>query len=119
MSGAVLGALSVAGATVLSRFAAVNSPVSGEISGSGPCTTAAARVVASGGTAPFSYAWTKVSGADQWVINSPDEQATTFTYAGLAHSDFAAADFMVVVTDDVAATTTLHVHATVRSTSTQ
>lgn len=46
-------------------------------------TTASVTATPSGGTAPYAYAWTKLSG-DAITCNSPSAATTTFTASGLA-----------------------------------
>jgi hypothetical protein len=67
-----------------------------------PITSAGATATPSGGTATYSYAWTKVSG-DTVTINSPTSATTTFTAAVIAgHSK--AATYRCTVTDSTAGT---------------
>lgn len=46
--------------------------------GGGPFTTTTPTVTAAGGTAPYTYAWAKVSG-DTLTVNSPTAASTNFT----------------------------------------
>ena len=117
MTAALFAAASM-GAESPSGFATVNSPVVGVIAGSGPVTTDPAHVTTTGGTSPYTYAWSIQLGGDEWTINSPTSSSTTFTYDSLNHSDRVEGIAKVIVTDDNDLTTTLYVSIQARSTST-
>lgn len=60
-------------------------------------TTAVASCTPSGGTAPYTYAWSTTD-AD-FVANSPDTAATSFTGSGVGPSGLKNASFICTVTD--------------------
>ena len=64
-----------------------------------------ATATASGGTSPYTYAWTKVSG-DAITIASPSSATTKFSVAGMAPFEARLAIFRVTATDAVLATAT-------------
>jgi len=65
-----------------------------------PITTAAATGNATGGTPPYSFAWSHVSG-DVYTINSPTSDVTTFTRTA---DGGGSGTYKCVVTDDVSDT---------------
>jgi hypothetical protein len=67
--------------------------------GAGTATSAAVAVTASGGTAPYSYAWTNVSGA---VTFSAATAATTTFSKVLADGEIATGIAKITVTDNAA-----------------
>lgn len=80
--------------------------------GGGSGTTGTASVVtASGGTSPYTYAWTKVSG-DTLTVTSATSASTTFSGTPGANNTLQAV-YRCTVTDDVAATTTVDVNVTI------
>lgn len=62
-----------------------------------------ATATASGGTSPYTYAWTKVSG-DAITIASPSSATTKFSVSGMASPETRIANFRVTATDAVLAT---------------
>lgn len=70
--------------------------------GVGTQTTNAVTATPSGGTGPYTYAWTYVSG-DTFTVNSPAAASTTFSRS-LAVDDTFAGEYRVTVTDSLAAT---------------
>ena len=70
-----LGAASSAGGGLLT---ATRSPSSAFGSGTDSITTGSVTVTATGGTEPYSYAWTRVSGAT-FSVGSPDSATTNFS----------------------------------------
>ena len=84
---------------------------SGQGTGGGPFTSGTVTVTASGGTAPYAYAWTKKSG-DTLTVNSPTANATTFTGTP-GVDDALVAVYTCTVTDDVSATVTVDVSVTI------
>ena len=60
---------------------------------------------ASGGTGPYTYAWTKVSG-NAITIASPSSATTKFNVSGMAVNETRLATFRVTATDAVLATAT-------------
>jgi hypothetical protein len=68
-------------------------------------TTGNAVAAASGGVAPYTYAWTQIlAGANTWTINSPAASTTTFTCQTLPAGSFDEAGFRVTATDATGAT---------------
>jgi len=62
-------------------------------------TTATATVTATGGTAPYTYAWTRISGSTLISANSPAAAASTFTGSTLVSGTTYDATFRCTVTD--------------------
>lgn len=67
---------------------------------SGSGTTGSVTITASGGTSPYTYAWTLYSG-DSLTVDSPTSNITTFSYTG---SGDKSSIYKCTITDDVAAT---------------
>ncbi len=63
----------------------------------GELTTDTATGTGQGGTPPYTYAWSYVSG-DSYTINNPSGAGTTFTASGT--DEFKSGVYKVVVTDD-------------------
>jgi hypothetical protein len=76
--------------------------VSGSRSDAGAVTSSAATALVSGGTGPYTYAWTKVSGST-FTVNSPTANATTFSTT-LTNGQELSAVYRCTVTDSLAAT---------------
>jgi hypothetical protein len=99
-----LGATVVAGnvTVTLTRYAqpsaTVDHPTLSASDATAAKSTAAATVSVTGGTPPFSYAWTKVSGG-AITITSPGAASTTFSASGLASGETRSATFRCTVTD--------------------
>jgi len=72
--------------------------VSGSRSDVGSCTSSAATAVPVNGTAPYTYSWTKVSGATL-TVTSPTAISTTFA-AALANGEIKSAVYKVTATDN-------------------
>jgi hypothetical protein len=75
-------------------------------------TTGSITVTPAGGTAPYTYAWTKVSGATI-TADSSTAATTTFTATSLTSGETRVAIFRCTVTDNVAATATADVTVTI------
>jgi hypothetical protein len=105
--GTVTGAAS-GGALVatLSRAGVFGSRV-----GAGSVTTATVTVTASGGTGPYTYAWANVSG-DTFTVTAPTGATTAFQTTVTVGEDKSGI-YRCTVTDDVAATYTVDVAASV------
>lgn len=80
----------------------------GLISGLGDCTTNSVTVTPSGGLAPFTYAWAKVSG--EGAVDRPSSATTAFT-DNLALNESTSGAFRCTVTDSAAQTATVDVAA--------
>lgn len=68
-------------------------------------TTSNATATASGGTGPYTYAWTLPSGLGV-VANSPSSATTSFTASGLSPGNLVSATATVTATDSLSATAT-------------
>jgi len=77
-------------------------------------TSASVTVTASGGTPPYTYAWTRVSGASTITANSPTAATTTFSCTGLDPSEVNEAVFRCTVTDSAGSPGTATVDVSVR-----
>lgn len=68
--------------------------------------TNTATATASGGTPPYSYAWSRDdSGSPAWTINNPSSAGTTFSVL-VSAATVETAEFKCVVTDSLGATVT-------------
>ena len=76
-------------------------------------TTASTTVTASGGTSPYTYAWTRNSGSTAISANSASAATTTFTGSSLASGTTYSAVFRCTVTDNAAATKTVDVNVSI------
>lgn len=87
--------------------------VSGASHGSGTATTNSVTATVTGGTGPFTYAWTlsHTDGIPNPTANSPSSATTTFTQTGLAPDDFVSSTWLLTVTDANGVTTTATVDA--------
>lgn len=83
-------------------------------SGTGDKTTASVTVTPAGGTSPYSYAWTKVSGG-AISADSASSDTTTFSATGITASEIRSAVFRCTVTDSAGspATTTVDVSVSI------
>lgn len=70
-----------------------------EVAGTSSGTTSPATVTATGGTTPYTYAWTKVSGSTEMGITSASSASTTFSYSFRTQGLFSAT-FKCTVTDN-------------------
>jgi hypothetical protein len=86
------------------------SAVTGNRSGAGTVTTGTVTVTASGGTGPYTYAWTNVSG-DTFTPTIPTGATTAFSIT-VAVDDVKTAQYRCTVTDSVAATYAVDVSVT-------
>ena len=86
------------------------SAVTGNRSGAGTVTTGSVTVTASGGTGPYTYAWTNVSG-DTFTVTSPTAATTTFSIT-VAVDEVKTAQYRCTVTDSLAATYAVDVSVT-------
>jgi len=76
-------------------------------------TTDSCAVTATGGTAPYTYAWTRLSGSTDIAADSASAATTTFTGTSLASGSTYTATFRCTVTDNAAATATVDVPVTI------
>ena len=72
-------------------------------------TTSSTTVTPTGGTSPYTYSWSRISGSTLITADSPTAATTTFTGTGLASNNTYTAVFRCTVTDNVAATKTVDV----------
>ena len=72
-------------------------------------TTSNATATPSGGTAPYTYAWT-VPGGLGVSANSPTSATSSFTATGLTPGNVVSCDATITVTDSLGATATDTVH---------
>lgn len=75
-------------------------------------TTGAATVSVTGGTAPFTYAWTKVSGG-AITVTSASAASTTFSAASLTSGETRTGTFKCTVTDAHGLTSSVNVGVTI------
>lgn len=90
-----------------------NSFVSGTSLGSGTATTDAVMATASGGTAPYTYAWTLLThnGSVAPSADSPASATTTFTQTSIPPGDVLSSSWRVTATDANSNTATADVDA--------
>lgn len=72
-------------------------PASGSILGAGPVTTGSITCSPTGGTAPYSYAWTFVSG-NSFTVDSPTSATTAFSTT-LSTAETKTATYRCTITD--------------------
>ena len=84
--------------------------VTGNRSGAGTATTGTVTVTPSGGTGPYTYAWTNVSG-DTFTPTIPTGATTAFSIT-VAVDDVKTAQYRCTVTDSLAATYAVDVSVT-------
>lgn len=87
----------------------------GSCFGTGTSTTNSVTVTASGGTAPYSYAWTRVTSdhpTNDPTANSPAAATTTFTQTNIGVAEGYTATFRCTVTDANTNTATCDVDCT-------
>lgn len=77
-------------------------------------TTETFTAVATGGTAPYTYAWTRISGGPRWnaAADSPATAASTFSGTGFISGLPATGVYRMTVTDALLATDTADVTVT-------
>lgn len=87
--------------------------------GNGSATSNAVVITATGGTAPYSYAWTIITytNGTSPTVGSPASATTTFTQTNLAAGDVDTATFRCTVTDSASNSTTVDVDASFVDTS--
>jgi len=90
------------------------SPATGGTLGTGTAISATVTCTPTGGTGPYTYAWTRISytSATAPTINSAATAATGFTQTGLGPAESESAVFRCTVTDSLAATATADVTVT-------
>lgn len=74
-----------------------------EAGDTGTITSNSTTVTPAGGSSPYTYAWTKVTG-DTLTVTSPTSATTTFSTSGLAEGNFVAATYRCTVTDSTTPT---------------
>lgn len=84
--------------------------VSGSRSGAGTVTTGSVTVTASGGTGPYTYAWTRVTG--ETFTPTAATSATTAFQITVAAEDVKTAQYRCTVTDSLSATYAVDVSVT-------
>ena len=95
------------------------SSVGGDLSSPVPAliTSSAVTVTPSGGTGPYTQAWTKLSGDPSNLISADSPAALTTTFsATLPADELATAVFKVTITDNVSATFSLNVSVALQNT---
>lgn len=85
---------------------------SGSRVGAGYCATGDVTITPSGGVAPFTYAWVKLSGNGS--VNNPSGSTTSF-FDNLANGAITTGTFRCTVTDALGSTTTVDEAATFES----
>lgn len=90
----------VSGLSVVASPSSVSKTISSSDGASHSVTSPPSTATASGGTGPYTYAWTFLDGDAGITINSPAAAATSFT-ATLGPDGFKSADFRVTATDTV------------------
>lgn len=78
-----------------------------------PITTNAVGVSPSGGSPPYTYAWTQESGTPGWGISSPSSPSSSFTSHPVNSGSGMSATFRCTVTDSRGSTGYVEVDATV------
>jgi hypothetical protein len=74
-----------------------------EAGDTGTITSNSTTVTPNGGTSPYTYSWSKVSG-DTLTVTSPTAATTTFSTSGLGEGNFVAATYRCTVTDSTTPT---------------
>lgn len=92
------------GGGALSGYAS-RSSVGGTRTGPGSVTSATVTVTATGGTGPYTYAWTKIEG--DTITATAASNATTAFSGTVALGETITASFQCLITDSVAATFTV------------
>lgn len=89
-------------------------PATGGTLGTGTAISETVTCTPSGGTGPYTYAWTRISytSGTAPTSNSAATAATAFTQTGLGPGDTESAVFRCTVTDSLAATATADVTVT-------
>lgn len=90
--------------------------VSGSRSDAGSVTSAAAVLLPTGGTPPYTYAWTKISG-DTLTVTSPTAASSTFS-STLTDGQTKSAVYRCTVTDSAGVPATAYDDVTINLTST-
>ena len=99
----------MAGSLILS-IDPVSAVGSGASAGSTTVFTNSVTTTATGGTAPYSYAWARTSGSTSWSINSPSSASTRFSIL-VAPSAVEDGEFECTVTDARGRTGTISINA--------
>ncbi|MEL7445567.1 MAG: hypothetical protein AAGK02_07115 [Pseudomonadota bacterium] len=86
-----------------------------DISGAGTGTTNSVTASATGGTGPYTYAWSKVSG-DTFTVNGPSAASTSFS-ATVSAGETKSAVYKVTATDSLTATGSAQVSVSISETS--
>lgn len=103
------GVLGKASSVLAALSATVNPGSVSSSTGAANQTTASVTVTATGGTSPYTYAWTWFSGGSSITITSATSASTTFSTTGLAESATRSGVARCTVTDNVSATYTIDV----------
>lgn len=83
--------------------------VAGYAPGTGIATTQITAMIPAGGTPPYTYLWTFISGTSTPTINTPTQNSTNFTETSLVGNENAI--FRGTVTDSLSATASADVNA--------
>jgi hypothetical protein len=91
-----------------------NDSVHGRSHGTGTATTSIVTATPTGGTAPYTYAWSLLStdGTPDPDADNPTSAATSFTQTGMNPDDYIASTWRVTVMDANGVTATADVSAT-------
>lgn len=114
---AAAGILGKAAAVSAALSASVNPGSASSSGGAASQTTNSVTVTPSGGTSPYTYAWTWASGGASITTTSPTAATTTFSATGLTSGETRSGQARCTVTDNVSATATIDVSVSITRTA--
>lgn len=114
-SGPIVGPTNFHGKSSVSPVTGSASPSSISATGTGAITSGSTTVTASGGTGPYTYAWSRISGATI-AITSPSSASTTFSATPGAGMDVFAT-MQCLITDSLGAVGYVYVNVSIRDTT--